>query len=106
MVKPSALQPSLPTPWCTKKRPSGSYFSLMARSVVWLLYGLVPQGVPRTAALALSRHLSDPEQAAEIVVIREWWYIGSDIAEVTMIRLWGAHERVSVKRATAEEGKR
>jgi hypothetical protein len=56
--------------------------------------------------LALSRHCPTPEQAAEIVVIREWWYIGSDIAEVTMIRLWGAHERVSVKRATAEEGKR
>jgi hypothetical protein len=30
-VKPSALQRSLPTPWCTKKRPSGSYRSLMAR---------------------------------------------------------------------------
>jgi hypothetical protein len=44
--------------------------------------------------------------AREIVVIREWWYIGSDNAEVTMIRLWRAHERVSVKRATAEEGKR
>src|SRR6202030_4514220 len=29
-VKPSALQSSLPTPWCTKNRPSGSYFALMA----------------------------------------------------------------------------
>jgi hypothetical protein len=26
--------------------------------------------------------------------------------EVTEIRIWGAHERVSVKRVTAEEGKR
>ena len=26
--------------------------------------------------------------------------------EVTEIRSWGAHERISVKRATAEEGKR
>src|SRR4029077_6567645 len=30
-VKPSALQSSLPTPWCTKNRPSGSYFALMPR---------------------------------------------------------------------------
>jgi hypothetical protein len=29
-----------------------------------------------------------------------------DNADVTMMRSWGAHERVSVKRATAEEGKR
>jgi hypothetical protein len=29
-----------------------------------------------------------------------------DNAEVTMIRSWGAHERISVKRKTAEEGKR
>jgi hypothetical protein len=28
-----------------------------------------------------------------------------DNADVTMIRTWSAHERVSVKRATAEEGK-
>jgi hypothetical protein len=26
--------------------------------------------------------------------------------DVTDIRMWGAHERVSMKRATAEEGKR
>ena len=31
-VKPSALQSSLPTPWWTKKSPSGSYFVLTARS--------------------------------------------------------------------------
>lgn len=31
-VNPSALQSSLPTPWCTKNNPSGSYLSLMARS--------------------------------------------------------------------------
>jgi hypothetical protein len=29
-----------------------------------------------------------------------------DNAEVTMIRTYGAHERVSVKQATTEEGKR
>ena len=29
-----------------------------------------------------------------------------DNAEVTMIRSWGAHERIRVKRKTAEEGKR
>jgi hypothetical protein len=28
-----------------------------------------------------------------------------DNAEVTMIRTWRAHERISVKRASAEEGK-
>jgi hypothetical protein len=28
-----------------------------------------------------------------------------DNADATMIRTWSAHERVSVKRATAEEGK-
>jgi len=27
-------------------------------------------------------------------------------SDVAMIRVWGAHERVSVKRAIAEEGKR
>ena len=31
-VNPSALQSSLPTPWCTKNNPSGSYLSLIARS--------------------------------------------------------------------------
>ena len=31
-VKPSGLQSSLPTPWCRKKRPPGSYFRLIARS--------------------------------------------------------------------------
>jgi len=29
-----------------------------------------------------------------------------DNAEVTMIRTWAAHERISVKRTNAEEGKR
>jgi hypothetical protein len=29
-----------------------------------------------------------------------------DNAEATMIRTWGAHERISVKRASAEENKR
>jgi len=29
-VKPSGVQGSEPTPWWTKKRPVGSYFSLMA----------------------------------------------------------------------------
>ena len=28
-----------------------------------------------------------------------------DNAEVTMIRTWAAHERISVKRASAKEGK-
>jgi hypothetical protein len=74
--------------------------------VVWSSTVWCSQSVPRTAAVGALPALCDPEQAAEIVVIREWWYIGSDNAEVTMIRLWGAHERVSVKRATAEEGKR
>jgi hypothetical protein len=32
LLKPSALHSSLPTPWCTKNRPLGSTFSLMARS--------------------------------------------------------------------------
>jgi len=27
LVKPSRLQFSLPTPWCTKKSPVGSYFA-------------------------------------------------------------------------------
>ena len=74
--------------------------------MVWLPYGLVLAGCTTHGRVGALPALSDPEQAAEIVVIREWWYIGSDNAEVTMIRMWGAHERVSVKRATAEEGKR
>ena len=31
-VNPSALQNSLPTPWCTVKSPSGSYFFFTASS--------------------------------------------------------------------------
>jgi hypothetical protein len=30
----------------------------------------------------------------------------ADNAEITMIRTWAAHERISVKRATAAENKR
>jgi hypothetical protein len=36
-VNPSALHSSLPTPWCTKKRPSGSYFFLIAWSLGWFV---------------------------------------------------------------------
>ena len=33
LVKPSGLHCSLPTPWWTKKRPAGSYFSFTAASL-------------------------------------------------------------------------
>lgn len=48
--------------------------------MVWLPYGLVLAGCTMHGRVGALPALSDPEQAAEIVVIREWWYIGSDNA--------------------------
>jgi hypothetical protein len=46
------------------------------RTALWLLYALVLAGVPVTAMLALFQPLPGPERAAEIIVIREWRFIG------------------------------
>ena len=50
-VKPSALQRSLPTPWWTKNRPSGSYLSLTCKEpcVVRPPIGLAPRLVEEVA---------------------------------------------------------